>query len=228
MVTLCLLHGAWHDPSCWDGVTRRLEERGHRAIAPDLPYHEIGSGFEERVRPALEVLGGVDGPLVVVGHSMASSYAPLIAAARPVSLLVYLCPAPVPIVSGGPERMRESFPFPIERPDGTTTWDPEEAIAAMYRRVPADTARVLAARLRPMAPAAGPYPLSAHPHVSTVLVYATEDELFEPTFEEFLARELDAERIGIPGGHFPMAEDPDALAELLDRLARRSSSPRDG
>jgi pimeloyl-ACP methyl ester carboxylesterase len=28
------------------------------------------------------------------------------------------------------------------------------------------------------------------------------------------------EPIEIPGGHFPMVEDPKALADLLDRLAR--------
>ena len=36
-----------------------------------------------------------------------------------------------------------------------------------------------------------------------------------------MARELlGVEPIEIPGGHFPMLEDPEALAELLDRLAR--------
>jgi dienelactone hydrolase len=34
------------------------------------------------------------------------------------------------------------------------------------------------------------YPLSAHPENPTVLVYAAEDELFEPDWERFMAREL--------------------------------------
>ena len=43
---------------------------------------------------------------------------------------------------------------------------------------------------------------------------------FRPDFERFMARELfGIEPIEIPGGHFPMAEDPEALAELLDRVA---------
>jgi hypothetical protein len=36
---------------------------------------------------------------------------------------------------------------------------------------------------------------------------------------------LGIEPIEIAGGHFPMAEDPDALAELLDHLAREHAAP---
>ena len=78
-----------------------------------------------------------------------------------------------------------------------------------------------APKTRPMAMPPDDYPLSAHPKNRTVLIYAAEDELFEPDWERFMARELlGVEPIEIPGGHFPMAEDPDALAEVLDHLAR--------
>ena len=43
---------------------------------------------------------------------------------------------------------------------------------------------------------------------------------FRREWERFIAREvLHVEPIEIPGGHFPMLEDPAALATLLDRLA---------
>jgi pimeloyl-ACP methyl ester carboxylesterase len=59
-----------------------------------------------------------------------------------------------------------------------------------------------------------------------VLIYASEDEVFQPAWERFMSRELlGVEPIEIAGGHFPMAEDPGALAELLDRLATRSGRP---
>ena len=41
-----------------------------------------------------------------------------------------------------------------------------------------------------MAMPPGDYPLGEHPDVPTALVYATEDEFFEPAFERFMAREL--------------------------------------
>jgi len=54
-----------------------------------------------------------------------------------------------------------------------------------------------------------------------VLIYSTDSEIFAPGWERFMARELlGIEPIAIAGGHFPMVEDPAALADLLDRLAR--------
>jgi pimeloyl-ACP methyl ester carboxylesterase len=223
VATFCLIHGAWHGPSSWEPLVPLLRLRGHDVLAPDLPLHDPQAGFEERARPALEALEGVADPVIVVGHSMGSAYSPLVAAARPGSLLVHLCPrlgpfAPPP---GAPDTFRKGFPFPADRPDGTSVWDAEAAISAMYPRLPPEAARALVQQLRPMAPPADEYPQSGHPDVATVLVLATEDEFFEPDWERFMARELlGIEPIEIPGGHFPMVEDPDALAELLDRLAR--------
>ena len=222
MATFCLIHGAWHDASCWDAVVPRLQAHGHEAVAPGLPLHDPSTSFEERARPALQALDGVAGPVVVVGHSMGSAYSTLVAAERPGSLLVHLCPrlGGLEPPSGAPNTFREGFPFPADRPDGTSVWDAEAAMSAMYGRLPPETARALVAHLCPMAQPSGEYPLSGHPDNPTVLVYAADDEFFEPAWERFMARELlGVEPIEIPGGHFPMAEDPEALADLLDRLA---------
>ena len=145
------------------------------------------------------------------------------AAARPVSLLVYLCPrmGSVEPPPGAPGAFREGIPFPPDRPDGTTAWDPEVATEVMYRRLPPERARALAQRLRPMAMPPGDYPLREHPDVPTALLYGGEDELFEPAFERFMAEELlGIDPIELHSGHFPMVEDPDGLAGLLDDLAR--------
>jgi hypothetical protein len=221
MATFALLHGAWHDASCWDQVTESLEELGHTATAPELPLHDPAATYEQRVLPALDALDGAEDP-VVVAHSQSSSLGPLVAAARPVSLVVHLCPrmGGLEAPDGAPAAFRDGFPFPPARPDGTSVWDPDAAIEVMYSRLAPGTARVLAQRLRPMAMPPDDYPLSEHPGVPTALIYAADDEFFEPAFERFMARELlGVDPIQIPGGHFPMAEDPRALAELLDGLA---------
>jgi len=138
-----------------------------------------------------------------------------------VSLLVYLCPrmGSVEPPPGAPEPFRRGIPFPPDRPDGTTAWDPDVATEFMYSRLPPESARTLAQRLRPMAMPPGDYPLAEHPDVPVALLYARDDEFFEPDFERFMARELlGIEPIELEGGHFPMIEDPDGLAGRLDRL----------
>jgi pimeloyl-ACP methyl ester carboxylesterase len=224
VATFGLLHGAWHEPSCWDPVRERLEALGHGTTAADLPLHEPAAGYEERIRPAIEALSGVDGPVIVVAHSQSSALGPLVAVARPVSLLVYVCPrmGSVEQPPGAPAAFREGIPFPPDRADGTTAWDPEVATEVMYRRLPPERARALAQRLRPMAMPPDDYPLREHPDVPTALLYGSEDELFEPAFERFMADELlGIDPIELRSGHFPMVEDPDGLAGLLDDLARR-------
>jgi pimeloyl-ACP methyl ester carboxylesterase len=222
VATFCLIHGAWHEPSCWDELTPKLMARGHRVMTPDLPLQDPDAGFEERIRPALDAIDGADGPLVIVGHSQGTAYSSLVAAAKPESLLVHLCPRlggfePPP---GAPETFREGVPFPETGPDGTSAWDEAVALEALYGRVPPPRDSMLAGRLRPMAMPREEYPLDSPPGNRTVLIYAAEDELFEPEWERFMARELlGVEPVEIPTGHFPMAEDPERLAEVLDGLA---------
>jgi pimeloyl-ACP methyl ester carboxylesterase len=223
LATFCLIHGAWHDASCWDPLVPSLEERGHRVLTPELPLHDPEARFDQRIQPALAALDGAEAPVVIVGHSQGTAYSSLIAARRPVSLLVHLCPrlGGFEPPSGAPRTFRQGIPFPAERPDRTSTWDADTAINAFYRRIPPERAKALAQRLRPMVPPVGEYPLDEHPDVPTVLVYAADDELFEPAWERFMARELlGVEQIEIPGGHFPMQEDPEGLGELLSRCAR--------
>ena len=202
-------------------MVERLEARGHAAVAPDLPLHDPETTYEERVQPALEAARG---PVVAVGHSMGSSYAPLVAVSRPGSTLVHLCPrlAGFPEPDGAPAVFRPGFPFPPRGADGSMVWDEAAAVEAMYRRLPADVAREAARRLLPTVSARGDYPLTDHPDVPTFLIYARHDEFFEPEWERFMARELlGVEPIELPGGHFPMLEDPDGLVEVLDSIARR-------
>jgi pimeloyl-ACP methyl ester carboxylesterase len=200
-------------------------------IAPDLPFDDPAATYEERARPAVAALADVEGTTIIVGHSAGSAEAALVSVERRPALLVYLCPrfgafgAP----PNGPRVYREGFPFPAEDAEGRLVWEPEAAIAAMYPRLPLETARRLANRLRPGAAPVGPYPLSEHPDVPTALVYTRDDEFFTPERERFIARELlGIEPIELPGGHFPMIEDPDGLAELFDRLAGPGAAPRSG
>lgn len=223
MATFCLLHGKWHDPACWQPLVGELEQRGHRCVTPGVPFDDPTATYEQRALPAIEELGDADTPVVVVGHSLAAGVAPLVAAGATASLVVYLCPAPTGPFEGvdtGTRAIRRGFPFPPDREDGTSVWDPGAAIAAMYPRLPDETARELAARLRPGCSAPDAYPLESHPGVPAALVYASADEFFEPEWSRRVAAAaLGGEAVEIATGHFPMIEAPGELARLLDERA---------
>jgi pimeloyl-ACP methyl ester carboxylesterase len=222
VATFCLIHGNWHDGSCWSLVVEDLRSRGHDAVAPDLPFDDPAATSADRARPAITALANVEGPVVVVAHSVGSAEGALVAAECEPELLVYLCPrfGSFTAPEDAPPVFREGFPFPSRDAQGRMVWDSEAAIAAMYPRLPEDVARGLAARLRPGAVPVGEYPLAEHPEVATALIFASDDEFFTPEWERFVARELlGIEPIEIPGGHFPMIEDPVALTDRLDRLA---------
>jgi pimeloyl-ACP methyl ester carboxylesterase len=229
VATFCLIHGNWHDASCWEPLAALLQARGHDVVAPDLPFDQPNATYEQRALPAVEAVASTSGPVVIVGHSAGSAEAGLVAAEGGADLLIYLCPrlgefgAP----AGAPSVFRSGFPFPPRREDGTMVWEPEAAIDAMYPRLDPTTAQTLAQRLRPSASPAGPYPLAAPPDIPKALVYTTDDEFFTPEWERFAARELlGVEAVELPGGHFPMIENPEALAEVFDRLVDDASSRR--
>lgn len=157
-----------------------------------------------------------------MAHSQSSGLGALVASALPASKLVYLCPrmGGVELPEDAPAPFREGVTFPPNLPDGSSAWDPERAREAMYARLAPERAQALVEHLQPMAMTPDDFPLQASPEVPTALIYAAEDEFFEPAFERFVALEvLGIDPVEIPGGHFPMAEDPEALASLLDRLA---------
>ncbi len=222
MSTFCLLHGAWHDSSCWHELSNELRARGHVAIAPDLPLHDPDAGYAARLAPAVELVSAAGGPVVIAGHSLGSDYATVLAAEVDTATVVHLCPrlGGLPPPPGAPRRTRPGFPWPSQDERGVSTWEPDAAVTAMYGRLDPDLAHALAARLRPMAPAPEAFPLERHPDVATAVVLAAEDELFEPAWTRFMAGELlGVEPIELPSGHFPMIEMPGRLAVVLDRLA---------
>jgi pimeloyl-ACP methyl ester carboxylesterase len=221
MATIALVHGAWHDGSCWDLLTPLLEQRGHRVVAPDLPISDLGATYEDYAQAVLDALGEDESPFVLVGHSLGSDTIPLVAVRRAPERLVYLCPRLGGFTRrppGEPRAFRAPERLPRDNDEGLAAWAPDDAVAAMYPRLDPALAQTMAARLRPQAGVfRRPYPLAEPPRgVPTRMIYAANDELFDPAWSRWAARELlGVEPIEIPGGHFPMLERPEELAELL-------------
>lgn len=63
--TIVLVHGAFADATSWDDVAAELRADGYRVVVPDNPLR--GPGSDAAVIE--QALAGIDGPIVLVGHS---------------------------------------------------------------------------------------------------------------------------------------------------------------
>ena len=98
MSTFLLIHGAWHGGWCWHKVVARLEERGHRALAPDLPSLGRDKTPANRVSLPLwrdfvcHIIDAQPEPVILVGHSRGGIVITEVAEHRPdkIHTLVYL------------------------------------------------------------------------------------------------------------------------------------------
>ncbi|MEN1760480.1 alpha/beta fold hydrolase [Anoxynatronum sibiricum] len=76
MEKIILVHGAWHNASCWEGVIKALKEKGYEAEAVTLAGNgpeddRKGITYEQALKPLVEKLEEQPEPAVLVGHSSA-------------------------------------------------------------------------------------------------------------------------------------------------------------
>ena len=86
-----------------------------------------------------------------------------------------------------------------------------------------DEATVAAAidHLRPQSgyPWTLPCSLTEHPSVSCTFVVCSEDRIVNPDWSKRIARDIGAEVVELPGSHSPLLSRPQAVADVLLRIA---------
>jgi pimeloyl-ACP methyl ester carboxylesterase len=228
MTTFGLVHGAWHGGWCWEKLVPELEARGHRAVAPDLPAEDLGATWEDYGRIVADALAGVDGDVVLVGHSMAGMTIPVAAGLRPVRRLVFLCAL---IPPGAPHSPSPGQTEPQTHPggafdalirhDGWHEWpSAAAATATMYQDCsPEDVARIFP-RLcgQSFRMWSREYPMKRWPDTEIVSILCTDDRAMSREWTRWAARNrLGVEPIELPGGHSPFVSRPADLADALVR-----------
>jgi pimeloyl-ACP methyl ester carboxylesterase len=231
MTTFALVHGAWHNGACWDPTAALLRDAGHDVVTVDLPCDNPAASLVDYAATVLEALDATprDADLVVVGHSLGGLTIPLVAAARPVRELVFLCALmPLPGVALGDDLLEMTDTFAPEwgalsshleaHSDGSSSWPVDAAVEAFYPDCPPDLAAWAAGELRRQswAIATEPNPLGAYPEVAARAIVCTEDRVLNA---ESCARHA-IERVGatvtrLGGGHSPMLAQPAALVDVL-------------
>jgi alpha-beta hydrolase superfamily lysophospholipase len=228
VATFGLIHGAWHGAWCWERLAPRLVARGHAARTSDLPIEDPDATMSDWVDTIIASLEDAPDPVMLVGHSLGGVLLPLVAARRPVARQVYLAAIlhPSLLPPDAPHPHPRGVFRPLDRfPDGSHRWPSVAAAApALYGRCTPEDATWAFARLRrqqtarpwaevPAPPAGAASPVSA--------VACTDDRVVDPGFVRWAAvSALDADLHELDADHSPFLSEPDALADLLDMIAR--------
>ncbi len=209
MARFVLIHGGGGSAWDWHLVVPGLHERGHEAIAVDLPSEDPAAGWPAYADAVVDEVG--EGrPLVVVGHSLGGFTAPLVCARVPAELLV-LVAAMIP-ASG--ERFDEWWT--------NAGYEDSGCDDVFYHDVPPELAAEARQRERDENAHAlrEPWPLDAWPRTPTRYLLCRDDRMFTAAWARRHARErLGLEADEMDGGHYVALSRPRELAQRLDAYA---------
>jgi len=241
VATIVLIHGAWHGAWCWDRVVPLLEDADIPTVAVDLPGHGASTeplgDLYTHITFVRDLIDGVDGPVVLCGHSYGGAVITEAAAgAESVRHLVYLC-AIVPEVGETlgtvmadtvtPEQGRSELGSAMQvNDDGTMTLDLDASVPVFYDDCADED--VSAARKQISAHSAAsfgqPIRVAAWHDIPSTYVICTEDRAINPEFQRALATRTTTS-VEWPTSHSPFFSRPDLVADLLIGLAREVAKP---
>ncbi|MDU8913883.1 alpha/beta fold hydrolase [Aestuariicoccus sp. MJ-SS9] len=238
-MNILLVHGSAHGAWCWRKLLPQLTARGHKARAIDLPSHGDDPTPLTDVtldRYAQAILDALDGPTMVVGHSMGGYPISRAAEMDPsrIAHLVYLC-AYVPWPGMGLVDMRKRAPRqPLMKAvrlaeDGQSfTIDPAHAREVFYHDCSDADVAFAIDHLCPQAvlPQATPVELGANwESVPRSYVICAEDGAIPSEFQHTMAADFPPERVHeMPTSHSPFLSDPEGLADLIDHIATEAAA----
>jgi pimeloyl-ACP methyl ester carboxylesterase len=221
MSLFSLVHGGGLGGWCWDELREELSARGYDSAAVDLTPDDFGAGAVHCATIVEKSLPPGSDP-VLVGHSIAGLFLPLVAARRPVRRLVFLhALLPQPGRSVADQMSEEADMFnPAMFEAAAPFWEDEDvAREFLFHDCPEKVASMAFHRLRPEPAVLGREisPLDRWPSVSVAYIVCQEDRTATPTWARRAARErLGVAPIELPGGHCPMLSRPRALADALE------------
>lgn len=118
--TVVLIHGAWHGGWCWENVAHGLRNAGIELIVVDLPGHDQAGSSQRKwntlksyVDHVHQVVDGIDGEVILVGHSMGGLVTQRVLETRRVNAAVLLASIPLKGAGGVLARLTRHHPEQI-------------------------------------------------------------------------------------------------------------------
>ncbi|WP_395397116.1 alpha/beta hydrolase [Novosphingobium sp. BL-8A] len=228
--TVVLVHGAFADSSSWNGVIAILERDGYKVVAAPNPLRGVRADADV----VADVVKGIGGPVVLVGHSYGGSVISEAAEDRAnVKALVYVS-AFAPDTGETALGLTGKFPGstlgPTLAPPVTLTsggndlYIQQDRFPAQFAAdVPAAEARLMAAGQRPIAEAALSEASTA-PAWKTVpswFIYGDKDRNIPPAAMGFMADRAKSRHTVVVAGasHVVMVSHAPEVAHLIEQAA---------
>jgi pimeloyl-ACP methyl ester carboxylesterase len=230
--TVVLVHGAFAESASWNGVIARLVDDGCSVVAAANPLRGLRSDAEH----LRSVLAGVDGPIVLAGHSYGGTVMSEAADGNPqVTALVYV--ASFSLAEGestgqlagkfpGNELGPALRPVPVRGPGGGTVDDlyiRQERFREVFAAdVPEETAALMAVTQRPIVAdaLADQATRAAWRTIPSWTLVTVRDLAVPAESQRFMAERAGSHTVEVDASHAVTVSQPLAVARLIDEAAR--------
>ncbi len=236
MAVIVLVHGSNHGAWCWSRVVPLLEQKGHRAVAIDLPSHGDDPTpvnkvtLEDYIHATQMAVLSSDQPVILVGHSAAGVTVASVAERNPehIQHLIYLAAyAPQDGDSMAEMRKRAKRQLVIHAVQmaedrKSYVFDPAEAPKLFYHDCAQADVEYALPRLspQPIAPQMEPVQLGANYNaVQKSYIICTDDHTVPPEEQERLTADWPTDAVHrLDCGHSPFFVCPDKLVDLIEEI----------
>jgi pimeloyl-ACP methyl ester carboxylesterase len=222
-----LVHGAYHGAWCWDALREELDLAGHSTTAVGLPIEDPDAGAERYADEIVASAPKNEGPVALLGHSLAGLTIPIVAGRIRTAITIYLAALlPVPGLSFDAQRAGAGTGFvpsvsPAVGPNGGSMWPEQGAIEIFFHDCDREVAIRSASQLRSQQwlITQEVTPLREWPAVPSAYILCSDDRVVSRAYSVRAARDLlGVDPTEIPGGHAPFLSRPAELAARLDSL----------
>jgi len=237
--TIVLVHGAFADGSSWAGVIQRLQQQGYTVVAPANPLRGVLADSAYLA----SLLGQIDGPVLLAGHSYGGAVISNAAASAPNVLGLVFVAAFAPDEG---ERLGEVTPSSKDSilntalvqynypagPGGETAVEfginPALLREAFAADLPEEQTALMAATQRHISAAAfsdasGP---AAWKKLPSWAVVATGDKAAGADLVRSMAQRAGADIVEVEGSHVIMISQPQAVTDHILTAARAVEDAR--
>ena len=229
---ILLVHGAWADGSCWSDVIALLQARGYTVTAPQFPE----SSLADDVARLRQVLGLLDGPTLVVGHSYGGQIMTALGEETSnVVGLVYIAAFGLDQGESIGALLQAGPPTPalahLKIDSRGFAWVPEDDFVGHFAAdIDPVKARVMFAVQQALSASTleDVMGVPAWKALPTWYLVAAEDQAIPPDAERAFAERMGATTVEIQSNHCAMVSHPNDVVSLIETAARSFTTDSPG